>query len=127
MYATPAKLLNSIAATTPLMTQGCRALFRLPQDQLWQMLDSQVAALEARGVPPEVAMLYVKIGPLLAENQAISRYILQTGNSSLRTSLPEVTSLQEALRVADLENPMLTSSMRRQLAMLLQKLVPPKV
>ena len=123
MYGTPAKILNAIAKSQKLRTPGYRVLFKLNDAQLMTALDSQMDALESHGTPPKVAMLYVKIGPLLAENEAISEYIMKTDQPSLRQVLPEIISLREALIVAEMESPM-SDKERLTLATLLRPLVP---
>ena len=123
MYGTPAKILNAIAKSQKLRTPGYRVLFKLNDAQLMTALDSQMDALESHGTPPKVAMLYVKIAPLLAENEAISEYIMKTDHSSLRQVLPEIISLREALIVAEMESPM-SDKERLTLATLLRPLVP---
>jgi hypothetical protein len=47
-----------------------------------------------------------RTAPLLAQNEAISRFVRQHCDSELRFLLPEVTSVHEALRMADQHRPM---------------------
>jgi hypothetical protein len=43
------------------------------------------------------------MGPLLTENIAITAYIMATERLELRSCLPEIVSVQEAILVADAE------------------------
>jgi hypothetical protein len=65
------------------------------------------------------ALAYQELGPLLAENEAISRYLVRSGRQELRSCLPEITSVKEALMYARAEWPLLEGKALRQLADLL--------
>jgi hypothetical protein len=123
MYAVPAKILNQIAQTQTLKHPWANLLFRKTDQEKQRILESQADALEQAGVPQKVAFLYQTLGPLLAENEAISHYIQKTDSSDLRMTLPEITTVPEALRIADLERPM-TDRERKMLASLLIPLAP---
>lgn len=123
MYRVPAKILNEIVATQSLKTEWCRRLFSRTPENLMPDLEAQCQALEDSGVPLQVALAYQEIGPLLVENEAISRFIQKKGDPSLRSILPEVTTLVEALEIAEMDRPM-TYSNRKMLATLLRELLP---
>ena len=86
-------------------------------------LDDEAEKLEQRGIPPGVALSYIEIGPLLAENIAISEYIMEKGDLDLRRIFPEIVSLTEALLIAEMDRPM-SDKDRLTLATLLRPLVP---
>ena len=95
MYNVPAQLLNQIA---PLcQTEAWRQVFSKNQDQLGKELEGAAQALEKRGISPAVILAYQTVCPLLAENEAISKYIARTGLLEIRQLLPEVLSVNEAL------------------------------
>lgn len=123
MYAVPANLLNEIAKSQKLKFQWSHLLFSLNQQQKQDQLDHQADLLEQRGIPLKVVRLYQEIGPLLAENEAISRFSTAKGDSQIRELLPEIPTLQEALRVAEMQEP-LTGSERLKLSRLLRPLAP---
>jgi hypothetical protein len=55
--------------------------------------------------PAEKSMrLYVEVGPLLAEHEAITRYIMETDNWALRDAFPEILTIREALEWAKRED-----------------------
>ena len=103
MYQVAAPILNRIAQTVPMQTSWGRALFSMTQEALTAELAAQGEALELAGVADRVALAYQEVGPLLAEHQAISRFIATTENSALRASLPEVTTVAEAVTLATQE------------------------
>jgi hypothetical protein len=123
MYAVPANLLNEIARTETLRFQWSSRLFSLNQQQKQEALDHQAELLEKRGTPAKVARLYQEIGPLLAENEAISRFSMKKGDSQIRQVLPEIATLQQALEVAEMQQPM-TGNERLRLSRLLRPLAP---
>ncbi|AXK39963.1 hypothetical protein [Crenobacter cavernae] len=124
MYQVHATIWNAIARTQTLSNPSLRQLFAMDQDALTQALDAQAQALEASGVPNRVIVAYQTMAPLLAESEAISAYIVQTDNWSLRQALPEVLSAEEAVAIANLDRPMSSSEQRRLLDLLLP-LTPP--
>lgn len=123
MYRVPAEILNEIVATQPLKTEWCRRLFSRTPENLIPDLEAQCQALEDSGVPLQVALAYQEIGPLLVENEAISRFIQKKADPGLRAILPEVATLREALLLAEQDRPMSYSN-RKMLATLLRELLP---
>ena len=98
MYQIPATTLNQIAQTVELKHPAMAQLFLMDQGQLTAALEQQAEVLAARGLSNKAILAYQTVMPLLLENEAISRYITKTGSS--RRTLPEVTTIAEALNLA---------------------------
>ena len=73
-------------------------MFPLPQSELDRALEREEARLTRESNDPQVASAYLKIMPLLWENEAISKFL--NANPSLTTAMPPLQSLSEALMVA---------------------------
>lgn len=123
MHQVAATVWNAIARSQELRNPSFRILMELPQDKLTEALEGQAKALEQSGTPDSVINAYQQIAPLLAEHEAISSYINQTGGSDLRAALPEVLSAPEAVAIAGQERP-LSKDEQTQLLQLLQPLTP---
>lgn len=121
MYQVPTAIWNAIAQTQQLSNPAMATLFRMDEQTMLATLAQQAKALEAAGVPDSVIVAYQEAAPLLTENEAISRYIEQTGNSSLRTALPEILTPEEAVALEANERP-LSSSEQKQLLQMLRAL-----
>src|SRR5690606_18379127 len=104
MYQVPARVWNEIAASEELVNPSFERLMKMNDEQILQALDEQAKVLEARGVPDSVIVAYQRMAPLLAENEAISRYINRTGNTSLRDALPEIRSEEHTSELQSREN-----------------------
>jgi len=115
----PAHLLNDIASSQKLKTEGARRLFKMTDEQKKADQAAQYLALTRRGIPHRVAANYQELAPLMAENEAISRYVLEKNDPQLRMLLPEICSPAEAIRIADNLRPM-TPPERLQLSRMLQ-------
>jgi hypothetical protein len=61
------------------------------------------APLEAQGADNKTVLAYRLVAPLLQENEAISEYLLLVNSPSLRASLPELTSVNQAVILASQE------------------------
>jgi hypothetical protein len=59
--------------------------------------------LEQMGIDSRVTRAFLLVKPLLDENLAISRFVEQTGRIDLRSSLPEVQTVNEAIILASRE------------------------
>mgnify|MGYP000861486529 FL=1 len=118
MYQVPARVWNEIAASEKLASPSFERLMKMNDEQILQALDEQAKALEARGVPDSVIVAYQRLAPLLAENEAISRYINRTGNTSLREALPEILNAEEAVVIATQDRPLSKSEQKILLDML---------
>lgn len=123
MHQVAASVWNEIAKSQELRNPSFRLLMAMPQDKMTEALASQAEALEKSGTPVSVINAYQEIAPLLAEHQAISSYINQTGNSDLREAMPEVLNAPEAVAIASLERP-LSRSEQATLLQMLQPLTP---
>jgi hypothetical protein len=94
---------NEIAYSQAL-SQPWATLFRMTQQELPAGLDKLVdQPLEAQGADNRTILAYRLVAPLLIENEAISDYILLANSPSLRASLPEVISVNEAVILASQE------------------------
>lgn len=118
MYLPPAQILNELAKTVKLKHKAIETLFKMGQDELDQFLNEQAKALERAGHDPKVVIAYQALEPLLLENEAISQFVEKMGDSSLRMTLPEILSKNEAVEIADREL-MLTPAQRTSLFKLL--------
>jgi hypothetical protein len=103
VYQTPQPIWNEIAATQELRTPLWRAMFRLSPEELSGSMESLEANLESKGADVRVTRAYLLVAPLLAENLAISRYIEASGRDSLRSSMPEIETVNEATILASQE------------------------
>lgn len=120
MYQVPMSVWNQIAAMQPL-SQPWATLFRLDPEDLPKQLDELVdKPLEKAGADNRVVMAYRLVAPLLMETEAISSYLEETQQPMLRMSLPEVTSVNEAVTLASMEYP-LTPFQQRKLTQLLNQ------
>lgn len=123
MYQLPAQVWNLIAQQPEMQNPSMKALMSMNQEQMDSALQQQADALTQNGVPDSVINAYQTMGPLLAENQAISSYIEKTGNSDLRKACPEVISAPEALAVAK-QDYRLSEPEQQQLLQMLTQLEP---
>ena len=123
MYQLPAQVWNQIAQQPEMQNPSMKALMAMDQEQMDSALQQQADALTKNGTPDSVINAYQTMGPLLAENQAISAYIEKTGNSDLRRACPEVTSAPEALALAKQDYP-LSEPEQQQLQQMLMPLEP---
>ena len=115
--ATP--IWNEIAKTQKLRTAWGKKAFALNPEEMASLVDQEYLELEKKGLSVEVCKAFLDLKPLLLENVAISRHIQQTDSLHLRSALPEVTTINEAVILAS-EEQMLSTSQQRQLTKLLQ-------
>ena len=102
MHQVPMRVWNEIAMSHPL-SQPWFQLFRATPEQFPAMLDELVdKPLEQQGADNRVILAYRLVAPLLMENEAISAYLEETQQPTLRASLPEVTSVNEAVILASM-------------------------
>lgn len=123
MHQVPASVWNEIARTQELRNPSFRQLMAMPQDKMLKELGRQAEALTANKVPDSVINAYQAMAPLLAENEAISQHIEQTGNLSLRAALPEVLNAPEAVAIASKDRS-LSRSEKKLLLTMLKRLEP---
>lgn len=118
MFQVTPELWNQIADSQKLVNPSLRMLLRMPRELMQEQLQSMEQALEANGVPDSVITSYLTMAPLLAEHEAISRFINEMGSSSLRQALPEVLTAQEAVAIAQQDRPLNDSESELLLKML---------
>ena len=123
MYQPPAQVWNLIARQPEMQNPSMKALMSMNQEQMDSALQQQADTLTQNGVPDNVINAYQTMGPLLAENQAISSYIEKTGNSDPRKACPEVISAPEVLAVAK-QDYRLNEPEQQQLLQMLMQLEP---
>lgn len=119
MYQTPAPIWNQIAKTQPVGSAYWKSLMEKDQAQLTDQLGKLEIELERKGADAQVTRAYLLVAPLLRETVAISRFVEAQGSPGLRSCLPEVTSINEAVALATLEY-RLKPSQQTQLAKLLK-------
>lgn len=100
MRSVPSEYLQEIAQTQRLKTNWARQVFPMPEEGKAAFLSKEAKELRAKGYDLECVLAYQTFAPLLAENEAISRYLVASGSPHLRGCLPEVTSVNEALTMA---------------------------
>lgn len=119
MNRVPSEILNEIARL-PLRNAAMKSLFQMSEEEKARHVEQEYQFLtKEAGVDGLAALAYQDLAPLLAENKAISRYVVRSGRPELRSCLPEIVSVKEALEYARAEWPMLEGKALRQLADLL--------
>lgn len=103
MYSIPARILNQVAETQELRLSWVRNMFKMDQAKLYEAIDAQAVQLEAQGIASRVVSGFQLIAGLLAENEAITAYINATDQHGLRSCMPEITTVEEAVFIADQE------------------------
>lgn len=103
MHQAPATIWNQIAKTQPVASAYWLSLMEKDQQQLTEALAKLEAELERKGVDAAVTRSYLLVAPLLRETVAISRYVDAQASPELRSCLPEVTSINEAVALATAE------------------------
>src|ERR1017187_8421682 len=106
MECVPAQILNAIASSHELKTEWAPRLFQMNDQDKMTDQAQQYLALTRRGISHRVAANYQELAPLMAENEAISRYVMEKNDPELRMLLPEICSPVEAMRIADDLRPM---------------------
>ena len=120
MHQVPMPVWNEIAKSQPL-SQPWATLFRMTPENLPKGLENMVdAPAEAMGADNKTVLAYRLVAPLLQENEAISQFLLEAQRPNLRASLPEVTSVNQAVILASQEY-RLTASQQQKLTQLLTK------
>lgn len=104
MHQTPPQTVwNAIAKGQPL-NKPWSIVFNIAQEQLQQGLEELVnQPIRATGADEPTLQAYRRVAPLLVEHAAISAYVAQQNDSSLRTALPEITCVGDALMFAAVE------------------------
>jgi len=123
MHQCPTPIWNEIARTQKLRSPLWAGLFAATD--LPTALQPLEATLEAQGADVRTIRAFLLVAPLLAENLAISRYVEQTGRTSLRNSLPEIVTVNEAMILASQEFSLKPSQQTALRKLLLQDWTPP--
>lgn len=124
MYQTPTAIWNEIAETQDLRYPEWERLFRMDPDQQMQALDKLQHKLEREDkASTRTILAYTLTAPLLLENVAISKFIQESPRDNLRLSLPELTTIQEAVDLATAEY-QLSAKEQRHLRALLREAYP---
>jgi len=103
MRQIPAGIWNEIAQSQTLKAQPWAMIAKQEPEDLEAELQKLEQKLDKEGVPNKVILAYLLTAPLLMENQAISRFIQETQQYGLRSSLPELTTISEAVALATAE------------------------
>ena len=102
MHQCPQAIWNRIARMEPL-DPFWRKVMEIPPEkaeEAYRMVDDLAEKVTK---DPTVVLAFRVLAPLLMENEAISSFIVETGQGALRTSLPEVISTAEAVSLATAE------------------------
>ena len=118
MLQVAAPIWNEIARTQKLKTAWARKTFPMTSEQMMQEHEREGAELRQRGEEPTVIVSYLETKPLLLENMAISRYLLQANRPELRDAMPEVTTPSEAVLLICSGRPLKPSQQQRLLTLL---------
>ena len=102
MYQAPTEIWNEIAKTQAVLHQPWKRLFSLPSESLLPELEKLEKSPRLAKHDARVVRAYL-LTALLMENQAISTYLEAQQSTSLRSSLPELTSISEAVDLGTAE------------------------
>lgn len=121
MHQVPQPIWNEIAKSQPLSPMW-RELFSATEDELPALMEALIYQ-PAKDADNRVQRALALVAPLWMESEAISQFIVETGQASLRASLPEVNSVDEAVMLASQEFPLKPYQQKqlRQLLIALQK------
>jgi len=107
MYQVPATVWNRIAETETLATEWAELTFPLPEAELEEALELEAARIQAEHkTSPSLTLAYLKVMPLLWEREAIAAFVAD--NPALAGALPNVETVEEAVRIATLDHPITT-------------------
>lgn len=126
MHQVAAAIWNAIAKSQELRSPSFKLLMAMTQSEISEALDEQATALEKAGAPDSVINAYQQMAPILAEHEAISAYINQTGRFDLRAALPEILNVREAVSLASIDR-FLSIEEQRTLFIMLTLLQPPSM
>ena len=101
MYQAPARVWNEIARTQTLKTAWAKRMFPLDSETMAEWLDEELDRIAATGPSKALVASYLKIMPLLWENEAIAEFV--TTNPDLIPALPSVESVKEAVLIATMD------------------------
>lgn len=103
MYQVPTPVWNAIAKTQVIKHQPWMTLFSLKADQQLPALADLENQLSDQKADSRTIRAYLLVAPLLLENVAISKYLQATNQPGLRGSMPELTTIREAVALATTE------------------------
>ena len=103
MYQVPMRAWNEIAQTRLVRHEPWATLFMLTPEELPQALRPLESSLEKAGADARTIRAFLLVAPCLLESEAISAYLEQTEQASLRNSLPDLNDLGEATMHATAE------------------------
>lgn len=113
-----AAIWNDLAQTEKLRTAWAKKVFAMNEEELSAQEDEEYLSMKANGTEHDVASAFLDVRHLLLEHEAITRYCRKHPN--LRHALPEVTSVNEAILLAQGDR-FLTPPQTKQLRELLQQ------
>ena len=99
MHQVPMRVWNEIAKAEPL-GQPWTKIFRMTPEEMNQATDKLGDQLE---VDNKTQLAYLLVAPLLQENLAISNFLVESNQQSLRAGMPELTTVSEAVYLATQE------------------------
>ena len=118
MTSAPTPILQKLAKT--VSSPALKTLLAMPQQQRLDAMDKTWKQMVAKGVDPQAASAAIELGPLLTENEAISKLVMQAGDPGLRATLPEVTTPQELAQLIEADRMLNPAQIQQALS-----LVPP--
>lgn len=120
MHQVPTPIWNEIAATQHLKHPVWAKLFAMKDEAMTEAMNRIEDDLSLRGIDNRTILAWRLTAPLLQENEAISRYVMMARRPDLRSTLPELTTVNEAVILASSEY-RLTPSQQARLSKLLQQ------
>ena len=102
MLQTTAKVWNEIAKTQSLETRWARRIFSIPESQMDETIRLEKSRfVETQNVSPTIAEAYLKVMPLLWENEAIEAFLEH--NPEAEIILTSIPHRDYAMKVVNLE------------------------
>ena len=101
MYLIDQQVANQIAQTVPL--QAMHTWFRVREEEIEEMEATFIDQITRETGTSIIGVAVTAILPILVESEAITKYISETGDNSLRTDVPEILTIQEAGLMAERE------------------------
>ena len=108
MYLIDQEIANKIAKTVLMKYPMMTIMFMVTEEQADAMEAKIRADVEKETGDDQVARAVAVYLPLYLENQAITKYIAQTKNQSLRSIMPEILTAEEMALMAQQDMMFLT-------------------
>jgi len=118
MHQVAAEHWNQLAESQTLATGWAQEIFPLPGEMMDKALDRESTKLHAKVKDWTLVAAVIKVGPLLWEHAAISKF-LQT-QPNLGSAMPPLETINEAVEMAS-QDFRLSSIQRKKLAQLLKQ------